>query len=182
MSNTPQASGGTSETPALTENDRSEHPAVARVLATLHKAGVDPQVRHLPDAVRTAPAAAEALGVTPAEIANSLIFAATTGDHEVLPLLILASGGHRVDTDKVAAATGLTRIKRADPEFVRSTTGFVIGGVAPVGHLCDIRTIVDRDLEQFETVWAAAGHSHSVFATSYAQLLALTGGEPMDVA
>lgn len=169
-----------SDTP--TDHDRSDHPAVARVLAALHEAGLDPEVRHLPDAVRTAAAAAEALGITPAEIANSLVFAATTTDGEVVPLLVLASGGHRVDVAKVARHTGLASVDRADPEFVRSRTGFAIGGVAPVGHLSPVRTILDTALAQYDTVWAAAGHSHSVFATTYAQLLAVTGGEPLDVA
>ena len=120
---------------------------------------------------RTARAAAEALDVSPAEIANSLVFVATTHEGEHLPLLVLASGGHRVDVDKVADLAGLAHVEQADPDYVREHTGFAIGGVAPVGHPQHIRTIIDVTLGRYETVWAAAGHSHSVFATSYDELI-----------
>lgn len=166
----------------LTGRDLSGHPGVARVLQVLALHHITTTVRYLPDAVRTAKAAAEALGITPAEIANSLIFAATTTGGRVEPLLVLASGDHRVDVDRVAAFTELARIERADPEFVRRATGFTIGGVAPVGHPHPIRTVVDVTLGRFDVVWAAAGHSHSVFSTTYDELLRITGGQPMEVA
>ncbi len=143
---------------------------------------VMPEVRHLPLAVRTAKAAAEALDVSPAEIANSLVFVSTDHDGDEQPLLVLASGGHRVDVDKVADLAGLARIEQADPVFVRTHTGFAIGGVAPVGHPERLRTIIDVTLGRYATVWAAAGHSHSVFATTYDELIRITGGQPMDVA
>lgn len=155
--------------PTVPGPDLSGHPSVARVLAALDAAEVRTTVRYLPDAVRTAAAAAAALGVSPAEIANSLVFAARDSD------------GHRVDLAKVADLTGLVAIDRADPEFVRAETGFAIGGVAPVGHARPIRTIVDVTLKRFPRVWAAAGHSHAVFETSYAELLRITGGQPMEV-
>ena len=161
--------------------DLSDHAGVRSVMQALALHHVTPEVRHLPDAVRTAQAAADALGISPAEIANSLVFVATTHDGERLPLLILASGGHRVDVVKVAGLADLTSIERADPAFVREHTGFAIGGVAPVGHPRPIRTIIDTHLAQYPTVWAAAGHSHSVFATSYDELVRITGGRPMDV-
>jgi prolyl-tRNA editing enzyme YbaK/EbsC (Cys-tRNA(Pro) deacylase) len=163
-------------------HDLSGHPGVRSVMDTLALHHVTPEVRHLPLAVRTAKAAAEALGVSPAEIANSLVFVATTHDGELLPLLVLASGGHRVDVDKVADLAGLAHVEQADPEYVREHTGFAIGGVAPVGHPQHIRTIIDVTLGRYATVWAAAGHSHSVFATSYDELIRITGGQPMDVA
>ena len=162
--------------------DLSEHAGVRSVTDTLALHHVTPEVRHLPLAVRTAKAAADALGVTPAEIANSLVFVATTHEGESLPLLVLASGGHRVDTDKVAALAGLASIEQADPAYVRTHTGFAIGGVAPVGHPERLRTIIDVTLGRYATVWAAAGHSHSVFATTYDELIRITGGQPMDVA
>ena len=162
--------------------DLSGHAGVRSVMQTLALHHVTPEVRHLPDAVRTAKAAAEALGISPAEIANSLVFVATTHDGERLPLLVLASGGHRVDVDKVADLTGLASIAQADPAFVRQHTGFAIGGVAPVGHPRHIRTIIDVTLGRYATGWAAAGHSHSVFATSSDELLRITGGQPLDVA
>jgi len=162
--------------------DRSGHAGVRSVMDTLALHHVTPEVRHLPLAVRTARAAADALGVSPAEIANSLVFVATTHEGEVQPLLVLASGGHRVDTDKVAALAGFASVAQADPEFVRRHTGFAIGGVAPVGHPERLRTVIDVTLGRYATVWAAAGHSHSVFATTYDELIRVTGGQPMDVA
>ncbi len=162
--------------------DLSGHPGVQAVLDTLALHHITPEVRHLPDAVRTAKAAAEALGVTPAEIANSLVFVSTTHEGDVQPLLVLASGARRVDVDKVADLAGLARIEQADPAFVREHTGFAIGGVAPVGHPHPLRTVIDVTLGRYATVWAAAGHSHSVFATTYDELIRMTGGQPMDVA
>ncbi len=161
--------------------DRSDHVGVARVLAVLAAHHVSPEVRHLPDAVRTARAAADALGVTPAEIANSLIFRAYHPDGTVTPLLVLVSGSHQVDADKVAGLAELVTVDLADPDFVRGHTGFAIGGVAPVGHPEPIRTLVDVSLSRYARVWAAAGHSHSVFATTYDELLRITGGQPMEV-
>ena len=88
---------------------------------------------------------------------------------------------HRVDTVKVAAALDLAEISRADPEFVRATTGFVIGGVAPVGHLHPVRTVVDVSLSRYDTIWAAAGHPRAVFSTSYDELIRMSGGLPTEV-
>ena len=122
-------------------------------------------------------AAAAQLGCEVGAIANSLIFAAD-GD----PLLVLTSGAHRVDTAKIAADHGWQAVRRADPDFVRAATGQVIGGVAPVGHPAPIRTLVDVWLDKYEVVWAAGGHQHTVFPTSYTELLRLTGGEPAEVA
>ena len=113
----------------------------------------------LPDAVTTAAAAAAALGVEVGQIANSLVFDAD-GD----PLLVLTSGAHRVDTGKVAALIGVRRVRRASPDFVRAATGQAIGGVAPVGHPVPLRTLVDRDLAQYDEVWAAGGIPHAVSA------------------
>ncbi|MGZ4633508.1 MAG: YbaK/EbsC family protein [Actinomycetes bacterium] len=155
----------------------AEHPSVARVRAELTGRGAAAnQIRILDDSARTAAQAADQLGVEVAQIANSLLF-----DADVAPLLVMASGGHRVDTAKVAALVGATRVRRADPDFVRTHTGFAIGGVAPVGHPHPIRTLVDRDLGAFDVLWAAAGHPHAVFPTTYDELLSVTGGEPADV-
>ena len=162
--------------------DRADHPAVSRVLAVLAAFGHTPQIRHLPDAVRTAKAAAEALGITPAEIANSLVFAADAGDGtSPVPLLVLSSGGHRVDTIKIADTLECAPLRQATPEEVRAWTGFAIGGVAPVGSLTPLRTVVDVSLARYAVVWAAAGHSHSVFATTYDDRLTMTAGTPVEV-
>ena len=154
----------------------NSHPSVVRVTDKLAELGAGGQVRTLDDAARTAAQAAAQLGIEVAQIANSLVFAA-----DGAPLLVMASGGHRVDTAKVAAIVGATSVDRASPEFVREHTGFAIGGVAPVGHPEPLRTLVDTALDQYDVVWAAAGHPHTVFPTTYAELVRLTGGTPADV-
>lgn len=155
----------------------AEHPSVVRVRSELAgRGGAADRIRILDDSARTAAQAAAQLGVEVAQIANSLLF-----DADGAPLLVMASGGHRVDTGKIAELVGATTVRRADPEFVRDHTGFAIGGVAPLGHPAPIRTLVDRDLAQHDVLWAAAGHPHAVFPTSYAELVDLTGGEPADV-
>jgi len=162
----------------------TEHlPARSRLVEeALRAAGITGDIVVLPDAAATAALAAAALGVEVGAIANSLVFVSTTHDGDVQPLLVLASGGHRVDTDKVAALAGFASVEQADPDFVREHTGFAIGGVAPVGHPTHLRTIIDVTLGRYATVWAAAGHSHSVFATTYDELIRITGGQAMDVA
>ncbi|WP_329257970.1 MULTISPECIES: YbaK/EbsC family protein [Actinoallomurus] len=152
------------------------HPNTANVAARLRELGATGEVRELPEAAPTAVAAAAQLGCEVGAIANSLIFAA---DGE--PLLVLTSGAHRVDTAKVAALIGATKVKRADPEFVRAATGHPIGGVAPVGHPRPVRTLVDKWLAEHEVVWAAAGHPHTIFPTSYDELVRITGGTPAEV-
>jgi prolyl-tRNA editing enzyme YbaK/EbsC (Cys-tRNA(Pro) deacylase) len=152
------------------------HPSAVRVAETLQALGVPGQVRELPEPAPTAATAAAQLGCEVGAIANSLIFRADDA-----PLLILTSGAHRVDTSRVAALTGASSVRRADPEFVRAATGQVIGGVAPVGHPQPLRTLVDVWLAKYDVVWAAAGHAHTVFPTSFTELIKMTGGTPADV-
>ena len=130
----------------------------------------------LPDSVHTAAVAAEALGCEVGAIANSLLFDAAGS-----PVLILTSGAHRVDTDKVAARIGVAGLKRATPEFVREHTGQVIGGVSPIGHPAPVPTYLDSWLRKYDVVWAAAGHPAAVFSTSYDELLELTGATEIEV-
>lgn len=168
---------------AATAPDRSVHPAVQRVLAALAIHHVDPQVVTLPEAARTAAAAAAALGITPAEIANSLVFRAHDPDGRITPLLVLTSGAHKVDLVKVAdLLDDVDHLDRADADFVRDHTGFAIGGVAPVGHTSPVPAVVDVSLSRYPYVWAAAGHSHTVFRTTYEELLRVTGGHAIEVA
>ena len=149
----------------------STHPNVKLVSEALTAAGATGEIRILDEAVPTAAAAAAELGCEVGAIANSLIF---NGDGT--PVLILTSGAHRVDTAKLAAELGLGKLKRATPEFVKEHTGQSIGGVAPVGHPQPVRTLVDSTLDQYDVVWAAAGIPHSVFPTTYKELLRLTNG------
>jgi prolyl-tRNA editing enzyme YbaK/EbsC (Cys-tRNA(Pro) deacylase) len=151
-------------------------PSLDRVTSALATLGAAGTPTLLPDSARTAAEAAAALGCEVGAIANSLVFAA--GDQ---PVLVLTSGAHRVDTALVADHLGLRRLERATPDFVRRHTGQAIGGVAPVGHPAPLPTYVDRWLARHDVVWAAAGHPHAVFPTSYDELLRITGGDPVDV-
>jgi len=162
--------------PPPTSPSPKEHPRVAEVARLLHAAGATGIVRHLPDSARTAAAAADQLGVEVGAIANSLVF-----DVDGNPLLVLTSGAHRVDETLVATLLGVPRIARATPEFVRRHTGQAIGGVAPIGHPEPIGTLVDIELARYDQVWAAAGHPHTVFPTTYDELLRLTGGTAAEV-
>jgi len=130
----------------------------------------------LPRPAPTAAAAASQLGCEVGAIANSLIF-----DADGKPLLVLTSGAHRADTGRLAAAVGASRVRRAEPEFVARHTGQVIGGVAPVGHPEPIRTLVDTWLAKYDQVWAAGGHAHTVFPTTFEELLRITGGTAVEV-
>jgi prolyl-tRNA editing enzyme YbaK/EbsC (Cys-tRNA(Pro) deacylase) len=145
----------------------------AGVLRGLDVAG---EVRVFPESARTAAAAAEQLGCDVGAIANSLVFAA-----DGAPLLVLTSGAHRVDTALVAELVGAAAVSRAEARSVREWTGQVIGGVGPVGHPAPIRTLVDVWLAKYDVVWAAAGHPHAVFPTSFEELVRITGGTPAEV-
>src|ERR1700722_6296819 len=148
----------------------------SRFGCVLRELGVPGEGRGLPDPAPTAAAAAAQLGCEVGAIANSLVF-----DADGAPLLVLTSGAHRVDTSRVAALVGAAAVGRADARSVRAWTGQVIGGVAPVGHPAPIRTLVDAWLAKYDVVWAAAGHPHAVFPTSFDELLRITGGAPAEV-
>lgn len=130
--------------------------------------------RHAPvmleDAARTAQQAADALGVALGQIAKSIIFKRLSDDAAVL---VVTSGDRRVDQAKVEAQVG--PLGRADAAFVKASTGFSIGGVAPVAHATPVVTLVDEDLFRFDEIWAAAGHPHSVFQLTPDQLCNMTG-------
>jgi prolyl-tRNA editing enzyme YbaK/EbsC (Cys-tRNA(Pro) deacylase) len=154
----------------------AEHPSITSFRAALATAGGTGRIVVLPDSVHTAALAAQALGCEVGAIANSLVF-----DAGGTPVLILTSGGHRVDTAKVAAELGVEKLKRAAPEFVREHTGHVIGGVSPIDHPRPVPTYLDRTLRQYPEVWAAAGHPAAVFSSTYDELLAMTGATELDV-
>jgi prolyl-tRNA editing enzyme YbaK/EbsC (Cys-tRNA(Pro) deacylase) len=149
---------------------------VVKVSAALRGLGAAGEVVVLTDPAPTAVTAAAQLGCEVGAIANSLVF-----DADGEPLLVLTSGAHRVDTGLVAGLTGVAKVKRAAPEFVKAATGQTIGGVAPVGHPAPIRTLVDTWLSRHEVVWAAAGHAHTVFPTTFDELVRVTGGTPVEV-
>jgi prolyl-tRNA editing enzyme YbaK/EbsC (Cys-tRNA(Pro) deacylase) len=155
----------------------TEGSPVDLVVAALRRAGVAADVRRFEEPVPTAVAAAAALGCEVGAIANSLVF-----DADGAPLLVLASGAHRVDTAKVAALVGAQRVRRAGPEFVLAATGQEVGGVAPVGHPAPLRTVVDVDLAGYPVLWAGGGDHHTMFSASYEDLLRATAGEAAAVA
>ncbi|HET8602911.1 MAG TPA: YbaK/EbsC family protein [Marmoricola sp.] len=163
----------------------SEHPSITLFRAELERVEGRPvddrRIVVLPDSVHTAQLAAEALGCEVGAIANSLLFAAEVDGGADEPVLILTSGAHRVDTDKVATQIGARRLRRAKPEFVREHTGQVIGGVSPIAHPRPIRTYLDPTLQQYDVVWAAAGHPAAVFCSTYAELQAMTGATEIEV-
>jgi prolyl-tRNA editing enzyme YbaK/EbsC (Cys-tRNA(Pro) deacylase) len=148
----------------------------SRFAGVLGELGVAGAVRVLPDSASTAALAAAQLGCDVGAIANSLVFAA-----DGAPLLVMTSGAHRVDTSRVAALVGASDVSRADARSVRSWTGQVIGGVGPVGHPAPLRTLVDVWLAKYDVVWAAAGHPHTVFPTSFEELVLITGGTAAEV-
>jgi prolyl-tRNA editing enzyme YbaK/EbsC (Cys-tRNA(Pro) deacylase) len=135
------------------------------------------RVIELPDSSRTSAEAAAAIGCTISQIAKSLIFkGAQSGD----PVLVIASGTNRVNTQHLAALLGEAVVK-PDADYVREKTGFVIGGVPPVGHVAPLRTFIDQDLRQYATIWAAAGTPRAVFQLTPADLERMTGGQVIAV-
>lgn len=149
--------------------------SVSRVRAALLAAGHPDSISEFPAGTRTAEDAAAAVGCTVAQIAKSIVFRA--GDRAVV---VIASGANRVDARKVEAALGVA-IKRADAEFVRTATGFAIGGVAPVGHLTPPLLVFDRDLLALDPIWAAAGSPSHVFPTDARRLVGITGAVVADI-
>lgn len=154
----------------------AEHPSIAHFRAEHQRRGGRGEIVILPDSVHTAALAAEALGCAVGAIANSLLF-----DADGSPVLILTSGDHRVDTGLAAERIGRGPLRRAAPDFVRTHTGQVIGGVSPIAHPAPVPTYLDGWLARHDVVWAAAGHPAAVFSTSYDELLALTGATPIEV-
>lgn len=150
--------------------------AAQRVAQALAAAGVDADIVEFAESTRTAEEAAAAVGTTVGQIVKSLVFLA--GGR---PVLALVSGANRVDTAKLAAAAGGT-IKRADADTVRTATGYAIGGVPPIGHASSLPTYLDRDLLQYDEVWAAAGTPNAVFRIAPAALQRITGAVLADLA
>lgn len=153
-------------------------PANLKVKTYLESFGLGPGIRILPDAVRTARLAADAIDCQVGQIANSLIFKQL---HHAKAVLIMCSGGRRVDLQKVQQLTGL-ELGKADAEFVRTQTGFVIGGVPPIAHTQPLRCLLDISLLEHDQIWAAAGTPESIFPMSPQQLQQMTAGEWVDVA
>jgi len=148
------------------------NPSASKVQQALEKAGFSLQVIELPGSTRTAVEAAQAVGCEVGQIVKSLVF---KGKRSNKPILVVASGSNRVNENRIEALIG-EPLGKADADFVRQQTGFVIGGVPPLGHIQPLETYIDEDLLQYNRVWAAAGTPHAIFELNPADLPALTGG------
>jgi prolyl-tRNA editing enzyme YbaK/EbsC (Cys-tRNA(Pro) deacylase) len=145
--------------------------SVARVRAALLAAGHPDTITEFPAGTRTAAEAAAAVGCTVAQIAKSIVFRA-----DGRAAVIITSGANRVDPAKASAALGV-KLARADANWVRATTSFAIGGVAPIGHITPPLLLLDEDLLALDPIWAAAGTPSNVFQTTAAELQRITGAQ-----
>jgi prolyl-tRNA editing enzyme YbaK/EbsC (Cys-tRNA(Pro) deacylase) len=155
-----------------------QNPSVQRVSAKLKELGINGEVHVLSDSARTAQEAADALGILVGQVASSIVFKL---DDES-PLLVITSGRHRVDTKLVAEKLGIAKLHRVDADYVKEKSGFSIGGVSPLGWISKPEIIlIDEALSDYDVVWAAAGHPHAVYPTTYVELIQCTGAQPMIV-
>ena len=155
-----------------------EKSAVKRVNNALKINGISGQIKVLSESARSAAEAASALGIEVGQIASSIIFKLPNES----PLLVITSGRHRVDTELVAKELSVDNLARVDADYVKELSGFSIGGVAPLGWINPPAiTLIDLALNDYEVVWAAAGHPYAVFPTNYAELITSTGAKPMVV-
>jgi len=138
--------------------------------------GLKLEIVSLPQSTRTAAEAAQAVGCQLGQIAKSIVFQSEKGN----PVLVIASGANRIAEEKLEKILG-EKIQKADADFVRQETGFVIGGVPPFGHKKKIVTFIDKDLFNFSEIWAAAGDSFSVFKTTASELVKITDGQVVEV-
>ncbi len=159
----------------MTENQLSS--SAQKVQQVLDAFGLKLQVMEMPDSTRTAHDAAQAIGCLVGQIVKSLVFKTKRSRR---PILVVASGQNRVDERKLEALLQ-EPLGKADADFVRQQTGFAIGGVPPVGHVEPIETFVDKDLLQYESIWAAAGTPRAVFRLTPAELVKITGGKVVDI-
>ena len=152
-----------------------EKAAVRRFMDAAQSLGIDGEIKVLSDSARTAIDAANSLGIEVGQIASSLIFKLPSGN----PLLIITSGRHKVDTDLVAQNLSIEKLDRVDADYVKERSGYSIGGVSPLGWISKPEiTLIDEALNDYDVVWAAAGHPHAVYPTSFSELLECTGAKP----
>ncbi len=151
--------------------------SVQRAIAALESAGMQSRIHVLSDSARSAKESADALGIEVGQIASSIVFRLSNEK----PLLVITSGRHRVDTDLVARNLNVEKLHRADADFVRLWSGYAIGGVSPLGWIQPATVLIDEALNDYEVVWAAAGHPHAVFPTSFDELMATTNAKRMVV-
>lgn len=154
----------------------NEHPSVGKFKKTCQELGVKGEVVKTNETARTADEAAATLGVKVGQIVKSLVFEA---DGETV--LVLTSGQNKVDTNKVAQEFKVKTVSKADADKTREVTGYAIGGIPPLGHITKMRILIDETFKNFNEIWAAAGHPHYVFPTSFEELVRLSGAIPADI-
>jgi prolyl-tRNA editing enzyme YbaK/EbsC (Cys-tRNA(Pro) deacylase) len=155
-----------------------EKAAVRRFVDAAKSLNIGGEINILSDTARTAIDAANGLGIEVGQIASSLIFKLPSGN----PLLIITSGRHKVDTALVAKNLGIEKLDRVDADYVKERSGYSIGGVSPLGWISKPEVIlIDEALNDYDVVWAAAGHPHAVYPTTYDELIQCTGAQPMVV-
>jgi len=151
-----------------------EKAAVKRAQAALDKHAISGKIKILTDSARTAAEAAAGLGIEVGQIASSLVFKLP----DDRSLLVITSGRHRVDTEMVAELLQVPTLNRADANYVKEISGYSVGGVAPLGWINEPSiTLIDEALSDYQVIWAAAGHPHAVFPTSYQELLQASGAK-----
>jgi prolyl-tRNA editing enzyme YbaK/EbsC (Cys-tRNA(Pro) deacylase) len=148
-----------------------------KVQDALKSLGLSGKVVELPDSTRTAKEAAQTIGCTVEQIVKSLVF---KGKNSHKPLLVVASGPNRVNEKRLGELAG-EPIEKADADFVRQRTGFVVGGVPPLGHTERLDIFIDEDLLHYTELWAAAGTPHAVFPLTPTDLKTMTGGQVISV-
>ncbi|MGA0079236.1 MAG: YbaK/EbsC family protein [Candidatus Nanopelagicus sp.] len=155
-----------------------EKSAVKRVIAAIQNYEIKGQIKVLSETAKSASEAASGLGIEVGQIASSLIFKLP----DQSPLLIITSGRHRVDTDLVASNLEIEKLERVDADYVKEKSGFSIGGVSPIGWLNPPSIVlIDEALNDYSVIWAAAGHPHAVFPTSFNELKIALAAKVMKV-
>ena len=155
-----------------------EKSAVKRVIVAMQNYEIKGQIKVLSETAKSASEAASGLGIEVGQIASSLIFKLPNQS----PLLIITSGRHRVDTDLVASNLEVEKLERVDADYVKEKSGFSIGGVSPIGWLNPPSIVlIDEALNDYSVVWAAAGHPHAVFPTSFSELKIALAAKVMKV-
>ena len=155
-----------------------EKSAVKRVKQALISNGLSTEITVLSESARSAAEAASALGIEVGQIASSIIFKL----YDQKPVLVITSGRHRVDTELVADKLGIDKLDRVDADYVKENSGFSIGGVAPIGWTNPPAiVIIDEALSEYEVVWAAAGHPHAVFPSSFNELKSIANATALVV-
>ena len=157
-------------------NDLLDKEPVKRVIEALSKFNKNLKVQILEKTARTAKEAANALNCAEGAIVKSLVFKTKT---EFLVCLI--SGDKRCSLNKLKKVISKKDVSMASADDVKAQTGFTIGGVSPVGHINDLDIIIDKTLERFQIVYAAAGHPNSIFKIDFLKLKDLTKGRIEDI-